>query len=42
MKTRKMAVLGFATLIALTAFSGSAKADYYAPYHPYTYGHNGY
>lgn len=42
MKTLKMAVLGFAALIAMTAFAGSAKADYYAPYHPYTYGQNGY
>ena len=42
MKTLKMAVMGFAAVIALTAFSGSAKADSYGPNHPYTYGHNGY
>jgi len=43
MKNLKIAVLCFAAVLALTAFSSSARADdYYAPYHPYTYGHDGY
>ncbi len=42
MKPLRLAGLGLATVVALFAFSGTAKADHYGPYHPYTYGHNGY
>jgi hypothetical protein len=44
MKTPTIQTLALAVLTALLAIAGtgSLKADSYGPYHPYTYGHNGY
>ena len=43
MKSLRTLLLGSVALAALAVFgSTQARADYYAPGHPYTYGHNGY
>jgi hypothetical protein len=45
MKTLSIRTLALtAATVALLGLAGSSpvSADYYAPYHPYAYGHNGY
>jgi len=44
MKTTSIRILALAiTVIVLgLAGTGPVSADYYGPYHPYVYGHNGY
>jgi len=44
MKTTSNRILALAitTLLLGLATSSPVSADYYGPYHPYAYGHNGY